>query len=173
MELTRQLLDKRAYENGTELSVELPEYGMRLNREVVQLRQIAFNMLADAIHRARAGGQVSLTATAFSGTGLELRTIETGPDSEETVLDQIVSESLSLSLIRRMVAQEGGVFDVMHGDLPGQIVSVCRFENILAEAAPDRSTEIEGNEDTIHGNTENSLSPDEEGAGLAAGNRSL
>jgi signal transduction histidine kinase len=144
VQVTRRLLDKRAYEQGIELSVELPERALRLNRDVVQMRQIVFNMLSDAIQRARPGGRVVLAADAEGPAGLEIRTVETLPEPDEpdepdvgaVVLDQIIAESLSLSFIRRMVAREGDSLEILRGEESGQIVTTCRFDGVLEELDP-------------------------------------
>lgn len=138
MSTTISLLEKRAAEIRVKLDFEVENAIGICARNPVRLRQILFNLTADAIHRCPEVGQVRLTAWRQPDGTVEIATTETAePDMlrELPALDRVELCSLTLSLVRRLVAQEGGLLDITGDAQAGTLRVACRFPEIV-EAWP-------------------------------------
>jgi signal transduction histidine kinase len=141
--LTGRLLEKRATEEGVELRIVAPESGCEAACDTGRLRQIVFNMTTDAISRCRDGGKIELraragkTEEAGEDGGVEIYTLETCRGGETIDPARAEAASLTLPFIRRLVAQEGGSFELHTGEGAATLSAVCRFR------APDRPDESE------------------------------
>ncbi|MBK0399099.1 PAS-domain containing protein [Limibaculum sp. M0105] len=140
LELTRQLLDKRAVEAGVVLATELPDAAIKLRCDAVRLRQIVFNMVAGAIQRSPSGTRILLSATEPQPGRVEIVVTERR-EAEIPLADFAEDgESLAFSVIRRMVVNEGGRFERRRGTRPSDAVSVCSFDRGAAEESPSRAS---------------------------------
>lgn len=138
LELTRQLLDKRSAEAGVAFEVMPSEIREPLQCDPVRLRQIIFNLGSAAIERCGPGGRVRLGARAVGATAIEVSLVEQTPQGSGALGDRgSVMNALALSLIRRMVLREGGAIEVREGAASGEIITLCRFEDMrLVEPEP-------------------------------------
>jgi hypothetical protein len=91
------------------------------------LRQIVFSMMTDAISRCRDGGAVELGARSGPNDSTEIFTRETLAEGRDADVARAETESLTLPVIRRMMAREGGCFTLTAGPDPGTLCAVCRF----------------------------------------------
>ena len=135
--LTGRLLEKRATEEGVELRIVAPECGCEVACEAGRLRQIVFNMTTGAISRCRDGGRIELGARAGPDGEVEIRTVETCPDG--AAIDPAGAEATSLTLpfLRRLVAQEGGSFELRADEDAGTLSAVCRLRAREPEPEPE------------------------------------
>lgn len=125
--LTGRLLEKRATEEGVELRIVAPESGCEAACDAGRLRQIVFNMTTDAISRCGDGGKIELGARAGEDGGIEIYTLETGQSGETVDPARAEAASLTLPFIRRLVAQEGGSFELCAGADTVTLSAICRF----------------------------------------------
>jgi signal transduction histidine kinase len=125
--LTGRLLEKRATEEGVTLRTMAPESGCDAACDARRLRQIVFNMTTDAISRCRDGGSVELGARACADGGVEIYTLEASQGGKAADPAQAEIASLTLPFIRRLVAQENGIFELSPGEDPASLKAVCRF----------------------------------------------
>lgn len=129
--LTGRLLEKRATEEGTALLVVAPEGGCEPDCDAGRLRQIVFNMTTDAINRCCDGGTIELGARAGDGGGVEIYTLEASGDGLPADPARAEAASLTLPFLRRLVAREGGSFEMRAvAGAKGRetrLSAVCRF----------------------------------------------
>ena len=136
LELTRQLLEKRAGEAGVGVTALLPEETLRVRCDAVRLRQIVFNMVAGAIQRSPAGTRIVLKAAEDADGLVEIAVAEHREDGVDLAVVTPEEQSLAHSVIRRMVTNEGGRFEQRAGERDGELISVCVFHRASDEAAP-------------------------------------
>ncbi len=134
--LTGQLLEKRATEEGVTLRIIAPERNCEAACDVGRLRQIVFNMTTDAISRCRNGGKVDLGANVCEGGGVEIHTREVRNNSKTIDPARAEAASLTLPFIRRLVAQEGGSFDLRVGEDGVSFGAVCQLRALGAVGKP-------------------------------------
>ncbi len=84
-------------------------------------------MTTDAISRCRDGGRVEVGARCSERKGVEIYTLETSQGSEAIDPAQAEAASLTLPFLRRLVAQEGGSFELRAGDDAMTLSAVCQF----------------------------------------------
>jgi len=131
--LTGQLLEKRATDEGVALRVSAPEAGPEPRCDAGRLRQIVFNMITDAISRCREGGEVEIGARHTTDGDTEIYTAETRADNAPFDPATAESASMTLPFLRRLVAREGGVFELKAEADGLRFGSVCRFRPATAE----------------------------------------
>jgi signal transduction histidine kinase len=134
--LTGRLLEKRATEEGVALRIIAPESGCEAACDAGRLRQIVFNMTTDALSRCGDGGSVDLGARANEDGGVDIYTLETCNRAPAADAAGIEAASLTLPFIRRLVAQEGGTFELREGGGAVSLSAVCRFRAPDAVAEP-------------------------------------
>ncbi|MEM1343470.1 MAG: PAS-domain containing protein, partial [Pseudomonadota bacterium] len=139
--MTVSLLEKRAIENRIHLVLDLQGSVGLLDIAPARLRQIVFNLAADAIHRCGRGGEVRLIARRID-TLVEILTSETVTPQPGSEQPRIEIRSPTFFLVRRIVAEEGGVLQVdvanedNGGDTSERLRVVCRFPEPLAPTVP-------------------------------------
>ncbi|WP_285671701.1 sensor histidine kinase [Paralimibaculum aggregatum] len=127
---TAGLLEKRAAAGQVGLNVQLDGAIGVLSCNPVRLRQIVFNLTADAIHRCPELGEVTLHGRREDSGTVEISTRETAEPAllaELPSTNRIEINSLTLSLVRRLVAQEGGALEIKPDVERGHIRITCRF----------------------------------------------
>ncbi len=125
--LTGRLLEKRATEEGVELRIVAPQVGCEAACDAGRLRRIVFNMTTDAISRCSDGGKIELGARAGADGGVEIYALETCQGGETIDPARAEAASLTLPFLRRLVAQEGGSFELRAGEGAVALSAVCRF----------------------------------------------
>ncbi len=143
-ETTVALLEKRAAEAQVGLEVRLGSPIGLLGGNPVRLRQIIFNLTADAIHRCPALGRVTLSGRREADGTVEIATRET---AEPGLLDAaggpgllgraVEINSPTLSLVRRLVAAEGGTIRIAEDADGGAVEILCRFPEPIGAHAID------------------------------------
>jgi signal transduction histidine kinase len=123
--LTGRLLEKRATEEGVALRITPPGGEHASVCDAGRLRQIVFSMTTEAIGRCGSGGQVELTARVHADGAVEVTTVESCPHAD--ALDDAESAGPTLPFIRRLIAQEGGAFEIGPGKDAATRRAVCRF----------------------------------------------
>ncbi|MEL6265420.1 MAG: HAMP domain-containing sensor histidine kinase, partial [Pseudomonadota bacterium] len=83
LDLTRALVQKRAGEAGVSLETEFTGGHRRVECEPSMLRQIAFNLAASAVQRARPGGRVRLVSAPAGEDRIAISVIEEPLSGEE------------------------------------------------------------------------------------------
>ncbi|HEY7768003.1 GAF domain-containing sensor histidine kinase [Longimicrobium sp.] len=68
-----------ADEKGVRLSLQKPPCASVIGTDAARVRQILVNLLSNAVKFTPAGGEVSVSAEALGGGGVELRVRDTGP----------------------------------------------------------------------------------------------
>ncbi|MEM6547108.1 MAG: PAS-domain containing protein [Pseudomonadota bacterium] len=135
MELTRQLLAKRAGEARVTLSMEPPNQAVKLTCDAVRFRQLIFNLTSAAISESAEGGHVAMRGALAGLTGLEVAVSwtreETGPGDE----------TLALSMIRRLVEKESGRFRLEQEADGGVACAICSFEDMRPPLAASDDAE--------------------------------
>ena len=121
----RDLLDKRANETGVSLTVRKDANPGIVTCNSIRLRQIIFNLTADAIQRCRSGGSVELGAQWEDDQHFSIFTLERAEGVD--VQDASSVNSLTLDLIRRLVNRERGSLDVSDTEVPGTVRVSCAF----------------------------------------------
>ena len=122
---TGQLLEKRAAEDGVTLIVTAPKAGCEPECDPGRLRQIVFGMITDALSRCRDGGEIRLGARLGEDGRVEIFTAESAravpnPGQAQT---QTQPDSLALPYLQRLVALEGGVFELRA--VQGGLSAIC------------------------------------------------
>jgi len=125
--LTGRLLEKRATAEGVELAIVAPESGCEVACDAGRLRQIVFNMTTDAISRCGDGCKVELGARATGDGWVEIYAREICQNCEPVDPAQAEAASPTLPFLRRLVAQEGGSFELRAADGLVKLSAVCRF----------------------------------------------
>jgi signal transduction histidine kinase len=142
LSLTGRLLERRAIEEGVELRVIASEIDCGPACDAERLRQIIFIMTTDAINRSSDGGTIDLGARAGADGGVEIYSLEACGNGMTADPVQAGDASLMLPFLRRLVAQEGGTFDLhsVAGPEDGTTVlsAVCRLHKCAVRAQPDR-----------------------------------
>jgi len=126
--LTGRLLERRATEEGVGLLIVPPETDIFPSVDVGRLRQIVFGMMTDAIGRCRNGGTVELATRPGAGGAVEIFTRESPPRDTALDLGEAEAASLILPVIRRLLAREGGSFELTGGPGSGELSAICRFD---------------------------------------------
>lgn len=110
--VTGQLLEKRATDAGVSIEIVAPEADCAPDCEPARLRQIAFGMMTDAIHRSQSGGTITLSARRGDAGEVEIFTLEPlGEASDDDAAQDAAeaeAESLALPYLRRLIEQQGG-----------------------------------------------------------------
>lgn len=122
----RDLLEKRAVETGVALTVCREGCPGAVTCNAVRLRQIIFNLAADAVQRCRTGGRVELGGAWREDQGLSIYTLERSSENSGQAFSHV--NSLTLDLIRRLVHRERGRLEITDGVAPGEIKVSCHFE---------------------------------------------
>jgi len=136
LEITRDLLKSRADRIGVELVLEIDAPIGAITCSPMRMRQIVFNMVADAIHRCPAGGVVRLGASRDPGGAVSITTEESVDLSPgDGTINTVEMNSLTLSLVRRLVAAEGGALSIELNRGASTIRVASRFPEPLFEAA--------------------------------------
>ena len=131
--MTKGLLDRRAADAHVRLELEMPEPVGTLSANPVRLRQVVFNMVTDAIHRCPRDATVVLTARREADATVAIATREPGaPAADAPELLEV--NSLTLALVRRLVASEGGSVEVGR--------DTARAEVSVTARLPDREAEL-------------------------------
>jgi cell cycle sensor histidine kinase DivJ len=138
MEYCASLVKRRAQECGVVLTVKVPSSKLVFSADPRGFRQILINLLSNAIKFTRKGGRVDLTAVMEQGA-LRIVVSDSGIGMSESVLARIgqpfeqasndpayarEGTGLGLSLVRAIVAQHGGSFDIQSREGVGTTVSV-------------------------------------------------
>ncbi|HUS54657.1 MAG TPA: PAS-domain containing protein [Thermohalobaculum sp.] len=139
--LTARLLEKRATEEGVALRIISPPSGCEPACDAGRLRQIVFNMTTDAINRCSDGSTIDLGARVSPDGGIEIYTLEACGDGLAADPARAEAASLNLPFLHRLVAREGGSFELrsVAGAEPGEtsLSAVCHLRRLaaLAESA--------------------------------------
>ena len=133
IDITRGLLERRAEDARVKLDITVESQIGTIEGSDVRLRQILFNLVADAIHRCPAGETVRLAARREADGAVAIETFEPAQGGSGDPLAQFEINSLTLSLVRRLVAGEGGSLEIAPVETPRGIRVVCRFPD-----RPDR-----------------------------------
>lgn len=131
IEITRELLENRAAEAQVSLSIELPDPVGKLERNGTRVRQIMFNMAADAIHRCSGGGKVRIGSRRDADGGVILYTRENPPEGQGTSLDSVEKDSPTLPLVRRLAVKEAGTIHLTCDDDGREVEVSCNFLSTL------------------------------------------
>jgi cell cycle sensor histidine kinase DivJ len=133
-----RLLRRRAQEKEIALGTDLPEAPFTFSADSRGFRQVLINLLSNAIKFTRKGGHVRLAAMV-QGTQLKLVVSDSGVGMSESLLARIgqpfeqasnnpsharEGTGLGLSLVRAIVAQHGGTFEIQSGENRGTTVTV-------------------------------------------------
>lgn len=131
--ITHDLLANRASSERVGLSIAAgPKIG-RLERDGTRVRQILFNLAADAIHRCREGGKVEIGGTREADNTLVIFIRDTPPDPSRVSVDRTEANSPTLPLIRRLASKEGGFVRVTCDETAGQVEVACCFGPLTPE----------------------------------------
>jgi NtrC-family two-component system sensor histidine kinase KinB len=150
LEITRELLDRRADRSGVELVLATESPVGTIGGSAMHLRQIVFNLAADAIHRCAHGGRVRLGARRLADGRVTVTTEETAEPGAGGGggLGLVEVNSLTLSLVRRLVAAEGGTLSIEESPDGATLTVSCVFPDALAlveeESGHTRLTEGAG-----------------------------
>ena len=136
--VTEELLQRRAEDARVHLSVDTAGPIGTLACNEVRLRQILFNLVADAIHRCPAGSTVRLSARREEDASVAIETREPVEPGKDDPLTRFELNSLTLSLVRRLVAGERGTLEIASVAETGEIAVTCRFQDRPALSAPAR-----------------------------------
>ncbi len=142
-----RLLERRAEEAGVVLTVDVSAYNGHVFCDPTRLRQIIFNLAADAIQCCDDGGRVILGA-ALTDTGFSVFTCERPPLKNVQARPSVERASRTLGLVRRLVEREGGEINIGEGKDPPQVRVVCTF-NSSALSVDEDSVPGDGRGGTI------------------------
>ncbi len=159
--LTRSLLEKRAAESQVTLVLDDAEPIGPIRCSPLRLRQIVFNLVADAIHRCPARGTVTLSA-APEGPLAAIRVVETADPAHVGSSAWFEANALTLSLVKRLVSSEHGTIDVELSAPSGTFSVTCRFPQLDPERS--RETVPDPNQDRDAGDAPTAPFPDAERA---------
>jgi signal transduction histidine kinase len=138
MDYCARLLKRRAQEKGVTLTVKGPQTPVIFSADPRGFRQILINLLSNAIKFTRKGGEVSLSADVEAGR-LRMVVSDTGIGMSESLLARIgqpfeqasndpsharEGTGLGLSLVRAIVAQHGGTFEIQSRENIGTTVTI-------------------------------------------------
>ncbi|MEL6475760.1 MAG: PAS-domain containing protein [Pseudomonadota bacterium] len=142
IEITCELLENRTREARVDLTALIDDRIGRLERDGTRVRQILFNMAADAIHRCSGGGEVGIGGRRDTDGGVILFTRETPAGTRPVSLEGTEKESPALPLVRRLAAKEAGIIHVAC-DTEGRRVEVsCHFPAYpLSDKAPNAAAQ--------------------------------
>jgi len=133
LEITRDLLQRRADRARVKVEIGIDGPVGLVDCSPMRLRQIVFNLAADTIHRCPAGGTVRLGATRCEDGTVRIHTEESAcPASGALSLARVEMNSLTLSLVRRLIAAEGGTLSVGEGAGGDTILIACTFPEAFA-----------------------------------------
>lgn len=125
--LTCSLLERRSEESGVRLVVDLPEPVGIVGCTGLRLRQIVFNLVADAIHRCPEGGEVVLEGWREPDGSVCIATREPAAATDAEAVSGLELNTLTLSLVRRLVADLGGSLDFGAASARGTFTVSCRL----------------------------------------------
>jgi signal transduction histidine kinase len=138
MEYCASLVKRRAQERGVILTVKAPSSKLSFSADPRGFRQILINLLSNAIKFTRKGGRVELAAEVEHGA-LKIVVSDSGIGMSESLLARIgqpfeqasndpaharEGTGLGLSLVRAIVAQHGGSFDIQSREGVGTTVTI-------------------------------------------------
>jgi len=104
-----RMLQPQAERRGVSLTTSLPDSGILAEVDVTALKQIAINLVANAVAATPPDGKVTVVLERL-GTELILTVEDSGPGlSGDTV------EGIGLQLVRSLCAACGGVFELVGG----------------------------------------------------------
>jgi signal transduction histidine kinase len=140
--LTGRLLEKRATEEGVALRIVAPEGGCEPVCDAGRLRQIVFNMTTDAINRSGDGGAIELGACISTDGGVDIYTREACGDDMTADPARAEAASLTLPFLRRLVAHEGGSFELRSvaagsGGGAAMLSAVCHLRRLAPPETAD------------------------------------
>ena len=141
IEITCSLLENRTKDAQVELSMEIEEKVGRLGRDGTRVRQILFNMAADAIHRCSGGGKVHLGGRRDEDGTVILFTRENPPQSSEISIDSTERESPALPLVRRLAAKEAGMIRTTCDPQKHEVLIACHFPLLSTPDAEESEAE--------------------------------
>ncbi|MBW3655498.1 MAG: hypothetical protein KY444_05285, partial [Gemmatimonadetes bacterium] len=104
---------------GVRLALQQPPCPAVVHTDPARVRQILVNLLSNAVKFTPAGGQVTLSATALDGGGVEMRVRDTGPgiapEDQQRIFHEFEQVSgtrggtgLGLPISRKLAAMLGG-----------------------------------------------------------------
>ncbi|MEM7506549.1 MAG: PAS-domain containing protein [Pseudomonadota bacterium] len=141
IEITHELLQNRAAEAQVSLSIDVHDPIGKLERNGTRVRQILFNMAADAIHRCSGGGTVRICGRRDEQGNVVLFTNETLPEGRAATIDSVEKDSPTLPLVRRLAVKEAGTIDLSCDDNGREVEVSCSF---LPTPPPDGELQISG-----------------------------
>jgi cell cycle sensor histidine kinase DivJ len=147
MEECVQTLAERAASSGVQLRASMPVEGLLCTADRRAVKQIALNLISNAIKFTPSGGQVEVTAALEEdvivlefrddGIGIAPEDLERlGQPFEQVCNDPKLAKKgtgLGLALVRALVAQHGGTFAIASPDQHGTIVTVTLPHHPSAE----------------------------------------
>ena len=149
MEYCVSLIKRRAQERGVILTLKAPASKLTFSADPRGFRQIIINLLSNAIKFTRKGGRVDIAGHVDHGA-LKIVVSDTGIGMSESLLARIgqpfeqasndpayarEGTGLGLSLVRAIVAQHGGSFEVQSSEGVGTTVTVILPLSQQARAA--------------------------------------
>jgi signal transduction histidine kinase len=149
MEYCVSLVKRRAQERGVILSLKPPSSKLAFSADPRGFRQILINLLSNAIKFTRKGGRVNLAALR-EGELLKIVVSDSGIGMSQSLLARIgqpfeqasndpaharEGTGLGLSLVRAIVAQHGGTFEIQSQEGVGTTVTVILPLSQQARAA--------------------------------------
>src|SRR3954464_6514573 len=153
------LLALKASENGIELVTRVSEDVSLMNGDPRAFKQVALNLVSNAIKFTERGGKVTVSAVV-EGSRLVLRVSDTGvgiaPEDLKRIGDPFFQAGktyerrhegtgLGLSIVKRLVALHGGDLTLRSKIDHGTTVTVAlpiAFASILPKIEPERSSNI-------------------------------
>jgi signal transduction histidine kinase len=138
MEYCASLVKRRAQERGVILTLKAPSSKIAFSADPRGFRQVLINLLSNAIKFTRKGGRVDLAALVENGQ-LRIVVSDSGIGMSESLLARVgqpfeqasndpaharEGTGLGLSLVRAIVAQHGGTFDIQSREGVGTTVTV-------------------------------------------------
>jgi len=135
--MTRALLERRAEEARVKLALAIMGPVGALGCNALRLRQVVFNLVADAVHRCPRGGTVTLGAERAEDGTVAIFTHEPVEPGGADPMAGFEINSLTLSLVRRLVVGEGGTIEVATAGEPSTITVTCRFPDRSLMSVPD------------------------------------
>ncbi|MEM0923633.1 MAG: PAS-domain containing protein [Pseudomonadota bacterium] len=130
IEITCELLEHRTREAKVALTAQIDERIGRLQRDGTRVRQILFNMAADAIHRCSGGGEVGIGGRRESDGTVVLFTRETPAGTRPVSIEATEKDSPALPLVRRLAAKEAGMLRLTCNTEARRIEVTCHFPPI-------------------------------------------
>jgi signal transduction histidine kinase len=138
IEVTRDLLERRALDQRVNLAVEVEGAIGTVACADARLRQIVFSLVSDAIQRCPKRGTVTLRAARGPDGTVEIGTREPVDPAAGDPVARLESESVALSLVRRLIAEKEGRVEVAPLAYPPRLAVTCHVPDAEAAAAlPD------------------------------------